>query len=406
MKRITAFAALFFVCLFVNRAGATVSIVKNGSFEYDGPIADVTVEQPHYWCDVNIPPAKFGGYVSSFWSTHGWDEGYSLTLFSQYNVILDAGDIASVSQEVFLEDSVREISFDLQLTSSAGPWDGVKRVAVVMLDGNDIWDSNNIVPGPDGEYIGQQIDINSFADDAIHTLTLAIKSKVTETSKPYVEYQATWDFVKFDSYCGGLGYLPYDFDRDCYVDAYDMQILADEWLTDGALAGRYDLFADGAGTVNFRDFTLFASHWLDVNCQGPGYCSGCDFDQSGAVDINDLFDLAENWLNYSVLYSDIDGDGSVRFDDFAGFAGGWMLTSAWQEYGSGRFSEPELILLGADLNDDGIVDYDDLSIFSDNWLAGGSCVTADINTDGIVDFYDFLALAEQWRLKGTLYDWN
>ena len=404
MKRITAFAALILLCFFVSTVGATVSIVKNGSFEYDGLIADVTVEQPHYWCDVNIPAGKFGGYVSSFWSTHGLDEGYSLTLFSQYNAILHAGDMGGVSQKMFLEDTVREISFDLLLSSSAGPWDGNKRVAVVMLDGNDIWDSNDIAVSPDGEYIGEQIDINSFTDNAMHTLTLAIKSKVTETFKPYVEYQATWDFVKFDSYCGGLGYLPYDFDHDCYVDINDLWVLTDEWL--GTQSTQFDLFADDAGTIDFRDFTVFASHWWDANCQEPDYCSGCDFDQSGAVDTNDLFGLAENWLNYSVLYSDIDGDGSVRFDDFAGFAGGWMQTSALWEYGSDKFSEPALVLLESDLNDDGIVDYDDLSIFSDNWLAGGGCVTADINTDGIVDFYDFLALAEQWRMKGTLYNWK
>ncbi len=71
MKRITAFAALLFVCLLVNRLGATMSIVKNGSFEYDGDIPDITVESPQYWCDVNIPAGQVGGGVGSLLATPG-----------------------------------------------------------------------------------------------------------------------------------------------------------------------------------------------------------------------------------------------------------------------------------------------------------------------------------------------
>jgi len=383
-----------------------VSIVKNGSFEYDGDlILSTDGRMPKYFCDVNFPADRFTGYIDSRWWSHssGAGSGRSLSFSSLYGASFEAGDCATISQQTYLAD-VNYITFDIQLTTdypATFDWDPALFNAFVMVDERVAWDSNELQFTGNGTYHVEVNDIN-ITDSDIHTLTLGMKAIAPSTT--YINHIARWDFVKFDTYCGGLGYLPFDFDRNCYVDIDDMQILADEWLS--SRSSQLDLFVDYVGDIDFRDFAVFASHWSDMNCHGPDYCGGCDFDQSGAVDINDLLTFAENWLSYSVLYSDIDGDGSVRFYDFAEFAGGWKQASAWQEYGSVHFSEPELILLESDLNDNGVVDYDDLGIICDNWLAGGSCVRADINTDGIVDFYDFLALAKQWRLKGTLYDWN
>jgi len=50
--------------------------------------------------------------------------------------------------------------------------------------------------------------------------------------------------------------------------------------------------------VTMLDFSLFAMHWLDDNCdQSNDYCEGTDLDLSGAVDINDLKAFADNWLS-------------------------------------------------------------------------------------------------------------
>lgn len=408
MKRITAFAAMLFVCLLVNRLGATVSIVKNGSFEYDDNlILTLDSQTPKYWCDANIPTDDFTAYVNDNWSSHGpqGEAGHSLTFASIYDVTFEAGQTAYISQQVYPAD-VSILAFDVHLTSEYGSswdWDPCAFSAVVMIDDEPIWDSNQLDFIGNGTYHVEINDIN-IADEGLHLLTLAMKANAT-TSEPYwIQYILRWDFVKFDTYCGGLGYLPHDFDRDCYVDIYDMQILAAEWLS--SQSPQFDLFADYEDDIDFRDFAVFAAHWSDINCQGPDYCGGCDFDQSGAVDTNDLLAFAENWLNWSVLYSDLDGDGSVRFDDFATFAQSWMLSSAWQEYGTDNFSEPSLLLLESDLNDDGIVDYDDLYNLSVDWLTAGSCIRSDLDGSGFVDFYDFAVLADQWRMKGTLYDWN
>jgi hypothetical protein len=51
---------------------------------------------------------------------------------------------------------------------------------------------------------------------------------------------------------------------------------------------------DGVTTV---DFSFFATHWLDDNCDpGNNYCDCIDIDASGKVDFNDLSEFADNWL--------------------------------------------------------------------------------------------------------------
>jgi len=49
-------------------------------------------------------------------------------------------------------------------------------------------------------------------------------------------------------------------------------------------------------TVNWADFTVFASHWLDSNCTSPDYCSQADINADGAVDWQDFTLFADDWL--------------------------------------------------------------------------------------------------------------
>jgi YD repeat-containing protein len=50
------------------------------------------------------------------------------------------------------------------------------------------------------------------------------------------------------------------------------------------------------GKVDFKDFAIIASRWLDADCIGPGWCEGADIDWSSTVDIEDLAILAQQWL--------------------------------------------------------------------------------------------------------------
>lgn len=321
-----------------------VSLVRNGSFENDGSISPVTAENaPQYWCDVNIPSDKFNGWVDSDWWTHSYNDGdgNSLTLSSAIFVSLADGDMATVSQEVYLTDTdVNQIIFDLKLGTIGGEaWDPVTRSALVLIDGNDVWDSNVLDLDENGEFLGQvEIDANDFQiykDGNPHTLSLAMRVKVGGTY--FSEYVARWDFVKFDTHCGGFGYLPEDLNHDCYVDMKDLEMLLGQWLVEDPNY-EYDLFEDGI--VNFYDFAFFAEYWT----------TNSDW---------------ENWQDDNCY---------------------------------------EVELLAGDIDDSGQVDLRDVSIFTSDWLAPVDCDTrADINGDGVVNFQDFAVLAEEWWQKSWLY---
>jgi len=48
--------------------------------------------------------------------------------------------------------------------------------------------------------------------------------------------------------------------------------------------------------VNWADFGVFASHWLDSGCASPDWCEGADLDQSTDVNWSDFSVFAANWL--------------------------------------------------------------------------------------------------------------
>lgn len=48
--------------------------------------------------------------------------------------------------------------------------------------------------------------------------------------------------------------------------------------------------------VTASDFELFVPYWLQTNCTEQDWCGGCDFDQSGRVDLVDLAMLSQGWL--------------------------------------------------------------------------------------------------------------
>jgi hypothetical protein len=340
MKRVVFAVVVAFVCQGVAKAG--VSLIKNGSFENDGLIGMITAQdKPQYWCEVNIPESKFGGYVGNQLATHG---DYSLTLYSNSGATFQVGDEATIAQQVYMQD-VNQITFDVELTSELPQyvsWDPNRFTALLMVDGSVVWDSNQLEWLGNGWYHIEINDVN-IRDGDPHLLTFGIKANaLAVTPYPFIFY-ATWDFLKFDTHCGGFGYLPSDLDRDCYCDPNILDIagMADYWLTTGA-PPLYDRNDDD--TVNFTDFAIITNNWL----------------------------LSSNWL----------------------------------DYGSEIFVEPELILLDCDLNDDGIVDYWDVAEMAGDWLGVvGDCTAADINHDGVIDLYDFALLAEDWQATGTLYGW-
>lgn len=60
-----------------------------------------------------------------------------------------------------------------------------------------------------------------------------------------------------------------------------------------------DMLLDG---VDFTDYAVFASYWVDHNCVEPDWCEGADLNKSGEVDIFDLKVFTENWLEGAEPY--------------------------------------------------------------------------------------------------------
>lgn len=51
--------------------------------------------------------------------------------------------------------------------------------------------------------------------------------------------------------------------------------------------------------IDFMDFGNFASQWLKTGCtSGTGWCSGCDFNRDGNVQLDDLMQFVDNWWLY------------------------------------------------------------------------------------------------------------
>ncbi len=349
VEKVIFIAAVTLVLISAGLTQARVGIVRNGSFENDANVPDITAEAPRYWCDVNMPPDTFSGWIDTDWSTNGYgDHRRSLTLSSQAFATFAEGDIATLSQPVYLAD-VNQIIFDIKLDtiSSQIPWDPQRRSAVLLIDDNLVWESNSIGPDVKGEYLDVIIDVNETYKDAnSHTLSLGIRANADETS--YVEYYAQWDFVKFNTHCAGLGYLPEDLNRD--------------------------------SRVNMLDFALLAGNWF---AEEPVYQYGVDND--GIVDEFDLKLIADVWLNE-------------------------RSCEDWHDPNEYFWNDPNLEqfhLLDSDLNDDGIVDLRDFAILANDYDPNSpienDCARTNLERDDRVDMKDFSILKEDWLLKSWLY---
>ncbi|HRH26521.1 MAG TPA: dockerin type I domain-containing protein, partial [Candidatus Paceibacterota bacterium] len=121
-----------------------------------------------------------------------------------------------------------------------------------------------------------------------------------------------------------------------------------------------------------------------------------DIDGNGIINKIDLEILSAHYENSdsSEVFeeeADINGDGSVNFDD---------LLTLTQNYGKRLCVLPPNSVceesLSADINNDGVVNMTDLEILSSQYNQTAEGLSGDINKDRSVNFSDLLILAQQY----------
>jgi hypothetical protein len=334
MKK-SVYLALLVVLFGVNLSEGGVSVVMNGSFEDDnwtGP-QDIIVLCPKGWPEIYVPQntsgyyTKFGGYVGRAWKEHG---DHSLTLYSKSTGTFVEGDNAFLCQDVYLDD-VNSIDFTVNLTTDYPAdcnWSNHEFSVFIGIDGIVVWDSLNELPaGGNGEYAGR-VDNIEISDGQPHVLAIGMISNNTTSYPYYITYLASVDFVRFDTHCGGFGYLAGDLDRNCYVDFTDYAMLADKWLGDANELGGYGM--PDEGVVDEYSLAIIAEEWLactnsnDANCVCAPLCYE-DVTGDGVVDGLDMAALCEQWLleEPNDLSCDFNYDGFVDAADYAAMANKW-----------------------------------------------------------------------------------
>ena len=204
MRNLIAIGATMLILFAAGWANAEVCEIVNGSFEDDGPISDITTQEPNGW-DVNVPSGQFTGKTDASWSTDG---SFSLFVSSQWFKAFDANDAAILSQEVFLDD-VNEITFDLKLNTYTGSgWDPNNATAVLMIDDEVVWEPNSASSDIRGEYIGQSYAVeDKYRDEKPHKLSFGLRINIDTEGGFFEFYRVWWDSIECVIYCGGGGAL-------------------------------------------------------------------------------------------------------------------------------------------------------------------------------------------------------
>ncbi len=263
-----------------NWAQTNICGIVNGSFEDDGLIDNITAREPNGW-DANVPSGKFVASVGGSWTADG---RLSLFVASNWYTTFAAGDRATVSQQMYLTD-VNEITFDLKLdTYSTLAWDANVATAVMLIDGEAVWEPNRAASDLRGVYRDQAYAVeDKYRDGNSHTLSVGVKINV-DTPADFERYRVWWDAIGCTVFCNGGGLLAGDFNHDCRVDIDDLKLGAAVWLSEVPSYDRHNLFRDddlaGHGTMNFPDLAIFAENWLHssykddrepVTASGHGY---------------------------------------------------------------------------------------------------------------------------------------
>lgn len=114
--------------------------------------------------------------------------------------------------------------------------------------------------------------------------------------------------------------------------------------------------------IDFANFEILASYWLDDCSSTNGFCSGADLDYSGSVDMIDLDMFWTHWLcptGYETRFSDLAYDQTVNMYDLIWVISNWLNSDCGPD---NNYCDR------ADINRDGRVDFIDCTLLSGSWL--------------------------------------
>ncbi len=109
----------------------------------------------------------------------------------------------------------------------------------------------------------------------------------------------------FDLYTGSTGVeegrwfiIDYNSTKvgSCKVGYYDHDVSWDEPVLYLSFTQVPTRDFNGDTFVDFKDFAIMASHWLQNGCSGSQFCEGTDLNFDGLVDSNDLMLFCNYWL--------------------------------------------------------------------------------------------------------------
>ncbi len=176
---------------------------------------------------------------------------------------------------------------------------GTKLIIVVSSDTNEYWEGGSL--GIEDVYLSYGV---------LLAIGPEISGDWTGSHLPAAGYGASvfdvdYPAYGFDLYTGShdieagdwfvIDYNAIDI-GDCNVGFYDYQESSDfplYYLCFSHVRTRdfnYDTI------VNFLDYAIFTSHWLETGCNIPDWCDGTDLDTNGSVDANDLMLFCQFWL--------------------------------------------------------------------------------------------------------------
>jgi len=220
MKRIMAIGMTMVMLLAGNLTRAEDCGIANPSFEFDDDGWSFDMNDGKFMWDIDVD-LGFGS-----------DGFYVLTLETNKAQFHD-GDMAIVSQAEPVDlSAITRITFDIKLATRSGSimWDPNVCSAVMLIDGDVVWESNSVGPDARGEYYDEFFAVDrKYQTPEPHILSLGMRMN-QDVSFPFEGvYTTQWDMVDCNL-CPGVGLVRGDISGDCYVDMNDLRVLAGLWL--------------------------------------------------------------------------------------------------------------------------------------------------------------------------------